>query len=138
MGVPSIVHDTRRYLLPNGYALFLSCRKSETKYVPPRYTVALEKYPQRIFLPVGRRRYMKASLAERFLRRAGPRREEVHVSGGYLWMTGRTFWKLYTFIIDLSGCAASMKPPWPSLVCETAVQRDPAEVCLNEASVAPV
>ena len=40
-------------------------------------------------------------------------------------------------MIDLSGCAASMKPPCPSLVCETAVQWGPAEVCLNEASVAP-
>ena len=40
--------------------------------------------------------------------------------------------------MDLSGCAASMKPPCPSLELTTAVECSPAEVCLKEARVEPV
>ena len=49
-----------------------------------------------------------------------------------------TFWKLYTFKMDLSGCEARMKPPCESFDWKTAVECVVAFVCLKEVKVPPV
>lgn len=49
-----------------------------------------------------------------------------------------TFWKLYTFNMDLSGWEARMKPPCVSFDWKTAVECVLAFVCLKEDKIPPV